>query len=312
MPTSDAVGSIPQRLAGAAAAKVSAILGYNVPGQTTASMEETNAILLQLTKDRERLSQKLAAEADARKRVERERSELEKKLRLAGATSQVEGRKARDVSEELARKKDELAEMRQMMQHQTIEIANLQNAKLALERRLMELEKKISRYDDSFYSLEARNVRDRTRMDEMGKAKNNAEQEKNIYKHMLEQAHERWLKERQELRRDCQGKMEASNTRIQQQQHRITLLEKTLHELSQVQEEVKMYKAQCQDLMEKLSARAVGQTPPRSGPVRPGVATSTPPSASSQTAALGARALHSIERLRGSMRGGGADGHSAE
>ena len=49
-------------------------------------------------------------------------------------------------------------------------------------------EKKLSQYDDSFYALEARNVRDRTRMEEMGKAKNKAESEKNVFKHMLEQA----------------------------------------------------------------------------------------------------------------------------
>ena len=32
-------------------------------------------------------------------------------------------------------------------------------------------------------------MRDRTRMEEMGKAKNKAEGEKNVFKHMLEQAH---------------------------------------------------------------------------------------------------------------------------
>ncbi len=46
-------------------------------------------------------------------------------------------------------------------------------------------------------------MRDRTRMEEMGKAKNKAEEEKNVYREMLGQAHERWLRERQELFRDA-------------------------------------------------------------------------------------------------------------
>ena len=112
-----------------------------------------------------------------------------------------------------------------MMQHQTIEISNLQADapaspsplpsslrpspsasdphpqpqphpkpepeqadKAKLEKRVAAYEKKLSQYDDSFYALEARNVRDRTRMEEMGKAKNKAESEKNVFKHMLEQA----------------------------------------------------------------------------------------------------------------------------
>ena len=55
-------------------------------------------------------------------------------------------------------------------------------------------------------------MRDRTRMEEMGKAKNKAEGEKNVFKHMLEQAHERWLRERQELFRDALNKVDADAT----------------------------------------------------------------------------------------------------
>ena len=54
-------------------------------------------------------------------------------------------------------------------------------------------------------------MRDRTRMEEMGKAKNKAEGEKNVFKHMLEQAHERWLRERQELFRDALSKVAADD-----------------------------------------------------------------------------------------------------
>ena len=44
--------------------------------------------------------------------------------------------------------------------------------------------------DDKFYSLEARNVRDRTKFEEMSKAKNKAEEERSIYRLMVEQHYE--------------------------------------------------------------------------------------------------------------------------
>jgi len=254
----DAGASISGRLAGAAAKLLS---GYASQPQTTSSMEETSAMLSLVTKDREKLSQKLASETEARKRLETEKRELERKLRLGSATSQLETRKNRDAGEALSRKKDELAEMRQMLQHQTLDIANLQASKVISEKRIVELEKKISQYDDSFYALEARNVRDRTKMEEMGKAKNQAEEEKNVYRLMLEQAHERALKERQELRRDAQSKIEASAARIRVKQQRIVQLEKQLREKAQVEEEVKMYKQQCSALMEQLSAMQPGASP---------------------------------------------------
>ena len=143
----------------------------------------------------------MAAETEARKRLEAEKRELERKLNMGSATSQVETRSHRQIAEALSRTKDEVGEKTRIMQNQTIEIANLQNTKTALERRILALEKKISQYDDSFYALEARNVRDKTRMEEMGKAKSRAEEEKNICRLMLEQAHERWLKERSDLRK---------------------------------------------------------------------------------------------------------------
>lgn len=49
------------------------------------------------------------------------------------------------------------------------------------------MEKKISQYDDSFYALEASKLRDRMRMEEMAKAKAQAEEEKGIFRGMLEQ-----------------------------------------------------------------------------------------------------------------------------
>lgn len=207
-----------------------------------------------VTKDREKLSQKLATETEARKRLEAEKRELERKLRLGSATSQLESRKNRDVGEALSRKKDELGEMRQMLQHQAQDIANLHASKAVSDKRIIELEKKISQYDDSFYALEARNVRDRTKMEEMAKAKNQAEEEKNVYRLMLEQAHGRALKERQELRRDAQSKIEASAARIRMKQQRIVQLEKTLREKADLEEEVKMYREQNAELMMQLSA----------------------------------------------------------
>jgi len=234
-----------------------------------------------VTKDREKLSQRLAAETDIRKRLESEKRELERKLRLGSATNQLETRKAREMNEALGRKKDEMTELRQMLQRQTIEITNLQAANAAKDKRLQELERKMSQYDDSFYSLEARNLRDRTKMEEMGKAKGRAEDERAIYRHMLEQAHERALKERQELRRDAQSKLEASSARVKQKKQRVLLLEKELREKSQVDEEKEAYREQCQalmeqcqSLMEQLSAAHGGGQPVQLPPVRSNAASS--------------------------------------
>ena len=259
--------SISGRLAGAAAKYL--LSSYASAPAASSSVEETSAMLSLVTKDREKLSQKLASETEARKRLETEKRELERKIRLGSATSQLETRKTRDVAEALARKKDEIAEMRQMLQHQTLEIASLQSNKAASRKRIAELEKKISQYDDSFYALEARNVRDRTKMEEMGKAKNKAEEEKSVFRLMLEQAHERALKERQELRRDAQSKIEASAARIRVKQQRIVQLEKQLKEKAQVEEEVRMYREQCSALMEQLSAAQQSAPSPRAPPQSP-------------------------------------------
>ena len=161
------------------------------------------------------------------------------------------------------------------------EQGNLQQSKAAANKRITELEKKISQYDDSFYALEARNVRDRTKMEEMTKSKNQAEEEKNIYRLMLEQAHERALKERQELRRDAQSKIEASAARIRVKQQRVVQLEKQLREKAQVEEEVKMYREQCNALMEQLSASAQQAVPsPRAPRPQGGSSTNSPSGAS--------------------------------
>ena len=105
-------------------------------------------------------------------------------------------------------------------------------------------------------------------MEEMGKAKARAEEERDIYKHMLEQGHERSLKERQELRRDAQSKLEASAVRMRAKKQRVQQLEKELRERSQVEEEKNAYREQCQvlmeqcqSLMEQLSAAHGGDRP---------------------------------------------------
>ena len=54
---------------------------------------------------------------------------------------------------------------------------------------------------------------------------------------MLEQAHERNLKERQELRKEVQAKLDASASRNRAKKARIAQLDKELHERSQVEEE---------------------------------------------------------------------------
>lgn len=163
---------------------------------------------------------------------------------------------------------------------------------------------------DSFYSLEARNVRDRTKMEEMGKAKSRAEEERAIYRLMLEQAHERAQKERQELRRDAQAKLEQSTARVRSKKQRVQALEKELREKAQVEEEKNAYQEQChalmeqcQSLMEQLSAahgcsQAVQLPPVRNHPPSPALA--SPP-------------VHGsiFERMRSGVRNGMAAAQSA-
>ena len=135
----------------------------------------------------------------------------------------------------------------------------------------------MNEYDDSFYSLEARNVRDRTKMEEMGKAKVRAEEERNVYRLMLEQAHERSQRERTDARRDAAGKQEATAQRLRAKKQQVTRLEnekqqneellaQAQKERTQAEEEKNVYRQQCQDLMvqcqslmEQLSAAHGGE-----------------------------------------------------
>ena len=98
-------------------------------------------------------------------------------------------------------------------------------------------------------------MRDRTRMEEMAKAKNRAEEEKNIYRLMLEQGHERWLKERQELRRDAQLKIEAHAARVRDQDKKLREANKQLHSLREVEEAAKLYRQQYAELTERIIAQ---------------------------------------------------------
>ena len=61
-------------------------------------------------------------------------------------------------------------------------------------------------------------------MEEMAKAKTKAEEERSIYRLMLEQAHERALKERHELRKDAQAKLDASANRNRAKKARASLI----------------------------------------------------------------------------------------
>ena len=115
----------------------------------------------------------------------------------------------------------------------------------------------------------------------MAKAKNRAEEEKNIYRLMLEQGHERWLKERQELRRDAQLKIEWHAARVRDQDKKLRDQEKDLRALKQVEEAAKLYQQQYAELTERVisqggaSALAMASPPPQAG----GAAFPTPPSA---------------------------------
>ena len=79
----------------------------------------------------------------ARKKFEAAYRELERKTELNQATTKLESRKNRDINDTLSRRKEEIAEMRQMMQHQTIEISNLQAGKAKLEKRVGQYEEKL-------------------------------------------------------------------------------------------------------------------------------------------------------------------------
>mmetsp|Transcript_36834 Transcript_36834/g.97371 ORF Transcript_36834/g.97371 Transcript_36834/m.97371 type:complete len:197 (-) Transcript_36834:888-1478(-) len=104
-------------------------------------------MLALVTKDREKLRERLAAETEHRKRLEAEKREMERKLRLGSATTQLETRKGRSVAEELTRKKDELSGLKQVIQTQTIEITKLLGANTDKEKRLLDMEKKMGQYD---------------------------------------------------------------------------------------------------------------------------------------------------------------------
>ena len=65
---------------------------------------------------------------------------------------------------------------------------------------------------------------------------------------------QRALKERQELRKDAQAKLDASANRNRAKKARMQLLEKELQEKAQVAEEKNAYKEQCAALMEQCSS----------------------------------------------------------
>ena len=176
-------GEIGSRLGKAAGKFFSGFMNAN-------SVDETAQMLQAVTKDREKLSKRLQEETDARKRLEVERRELESKLTTAGVSTSVNSRKTKDVHASLARKTEELKELKRMFQEQANEVSHLQSNALAKDKKLGEMDKKLSQFDDQFYALEARNVRDRTKFEEMSKAKNKAEEERSIYRLMLEQCYE--------------------------------------------------------------------------------------------------------------------------
>jgi hypothetical protein len=102
-------------------------------------------------------------------------------------------------------------------------------------------------------------------MEEMEKAKTRAEEERAIYRNMLEQAHERALREKHELRLQAQSKLEASAARNTRRKQRIALLEKELKEKGQVEEEKNAFKEQYRAVMEVLAAQGASvQLPPSS------------------------------------------------
>jgi len=113
---------------------------------------------------------------------------------------------------------------------------------------------------------------------------------------MLEQAHERSFRERQELKRDAHGKIEASAARIRVKQQRIVQLEKQLRDKVQVEEEVKMYRDQCNALMEQLSSTQTSAPSPQ-GRSQNSPAVSSPAAAGSVMDRLGQRFTKSLAQI---------------
>ena len=269
-----------------------------------------------LIRDRDELSKRLADESAARKRAEQGMRELERKLKIGSARDQLESRKARDAAGKLEARKEEINEMRAMLQHQTLEIKRLESNDAKKSKQLGVLERKLSQYEDSFLKLETRNVQDHLRMQAMGEAKNKAEEEKSTYRAMLETAHERWLKERQRMIGDAVAATENFRHVNSEQQKVIITQKRRLEEVTARAEEADMYKEKAHELMELIAgmggAPPGGAPPPPPPPPLPGRA--TPKRAKEEGGApssgggsvlgnLMAGAAGAAEKVRGSLSG---------
>ena len=73
--------------------------------------------------------------------------ELERKLKIGSARDQLESRKARDAAGKLEARKEEINEMRAMLQHQTLEIKRLESNDAKKGKQLGILERKLSQYE---------------------------------------------------------------------------------------------------------------------------------------------------------------------
>ena len=144
------------------------------------------------------------------------------------------------------------------------------------------------------------------RQSKMAKAKTRAEEERHIYRDMLEQVHDRSLRERLELRKEAQIKLEAAAERGRARKQRILVLERELKARSQVEEEKNAYKEQCMALMEQCSS-LMDQLRQASGvaPEMPPVQAPPPPPPPN---ARGGGASRRSDRDVGSPAGGGLMG----
>ena len=234
--------------------------GVGGTGGSLGGLQETNEMMGKLIRDRDELSKRLADESAARKRAEQGMRELERKLKIGSARDQLESRKARDAAGKLEARKEEINEMRAMLQHQTLEIKRLESNDAKKSKQLGILERKLSQYEDSFLKLETRNVQDHLRMQAMGEAKNKAEEEKSTYRAMLETAHERWLKERQRMIGDAVAATENFRHVNSEQQKVIITQKRRLEEVTARAEEADMYKEKAHELMELIAG--MGGAPP--------------------------------------------------
>jgi len=266
------------------------------------------SMLHQLIAERASDKKRFEAEKDRRKRAEEAAKESGRKLALLEHTDRVAQRKLKEVGDGLRQAAEERDELRRMLSHQATQVHEL-------EKQRDVLDKKLSAYDDDFYKLEARNMRDKVKMEELARAKAKADEERGMYKTMLQASHERGLRERQELRRDALQKLEAMSKEVSEYKEEIHRCKQKLFEQEQalkarlrLEEEMTMYKNMLLEermarveLEQKMEASGVGLPPPSAAGNTPSSA-GTGGAQGTSPAELAGGAVGASKKLMGGIR----------